>query len=55
MSNWRGSSHIFMNLCHRVTECKTAALKKTLVVVMDWVIGPNSSLPCYSTSMFFAI
>lgn len=57
-SNWtiEGVHTSFMKLCHfihiRVTECKTAVLKKTLEVI-DWFISPISSLACDSTSMPF--
>lgn len=50
LESW-SSSHIFMNLCHWITECKAVALEKTLEIVVDWIIGPNSWLPCNSTSL----
>lgn len=45
------SSHIFMHLCLWITECKAVALEKTLEIVVDWIIGPSSWLPCDGASV----
>lgn len=56
VNDWRVEGvHTFSRICCRITECNTAALRKILEVVIDWVMGPNSCLPCDGTSMPIAM